>query len=264
LLLGGDIGTADHFGDCLAFFRDLPCQKALIPGNHDVWVMDDDGRGDSLQVYQQHLPAECATHGFHYLDHGPLLYPEVELAVVGSINWYDYSWSLDRLKAEVPNWQWHLQHKAFTRGRHNDGRFVRWPTDDAGFTRTVVAAFERQLEDALQQVRHALVLTHHPAFYAISFPHETRPTGLDPLLWDALSGNAAMEAVLQRHSERLAYVFSGHTHRAKEGRLGAARGQNIGGDYHFKRMLLFDWPAGSVQTHIFGDPNKRRSTAAAS
>jgi predicted phosphohydrolase len=260
LLLGGDIGTAEHFGACLAFFRDLPCRKALVPGNHDLWISDSDARGDSLQVYQNHLPSQCAAHDVHYLDHAPLLFPEADLAVVGSVNWYDYSWSLERLKAEVPNWQWHLENKAFSRGRHNDGRFVRWPTNDVGFTRDVVATLERQLHAALEQVGRVLVLTHHPAFYGISFPHDARPTGLDPLLWDALSGNAALETLLQRHSERLAYIFSGHTHRAAEARLGAARGQNIGGDYHYKRMLILDWPSGTVQTHIFGDPNKRRSS----
>src|SRR5262249_33063532 len=72
LLLGGDIGTADHFAECLALFADLPCVKAVVPGNHDLWVADDDARGDSLTVYQEYLPGVCAAHGFHYLDHAPL------------------------------------------------------------------------------------------------------------------------------------------------------------------------------------------------
>src|SRR4051812_13304561 len=130
LLLGGDLGTADHFAALLELFRDLPGTNALVPGNHDLWVSDDDPRGDSLFVYQQHLPGLCAAHGYHYLDHGPLILPDADLAIVGSINWYDYSWSLDRMKAETPAWQWHIQNKAFPRGRHNDGRFIRWPMDD--------------------------------------------------------------------------------------------------------------------------------------
>jgi hypothetical protein len=28
---------------------------------------------------------------------------------------------------------------------------------------------------------------------------------------------------------------------------------NIGGDYHFKRMLLLDWPGGGVEANEFGD-----------
>jgi len=47
-------------------------------------------------------------------------------------------------------------------------------------------------------------------------------------------------------------VFSGHTHRARTSTLGKIRGYNIGGDYHFKRLLLVDWPAGTVTAHVFG------------
>src|SRR5438034_579393 len=72
LILAGDIGAGPEFGPCLALFDGLDCRKALVPGNHDVWVTADDVRGDSLAVYHEHLPALCAEHGFHYLDHGPL------------------------------------------------------------------------------------------------------------------------------------------------------------------------------------------------
>ncbi len=258
VLLGGDIGTGDNFSGCLELFTDLPCPCAVVPGNHDLWVAEDDTRGDSLFVYQQHLPGLCRSHGVHYLDLAPRIFPAADLAIVGSINWYDYSWSLDRLRAEVPDWQWHLHNKAFSRGRHNDGRFIRWKTDDVGFTQAVVASFRQHLEAALVQVRHAIVLTHHPALHGLSFPREQPAQGLDALLWEALSGNTAMEALLREHTERIPFIFSGHTHRAVECRLGSAVGLNIGGDYHYKRMVIVDWPSGEVQTHVFGDPNRRR------
>jgi predicted phosphohydrolase len=258
LLLGGDLGTAEHFDSCLKLFADLPCPRAAVPGNHDLWVIDDDTRGDSLHVYQQHLPGLCALSHVHYLDLAPLILPDADLAIVGSINWYDYSWSLDRLRAEVPDWDWHLRNKAFTRGRHNDSRFIRWPTDDVSFTRTVVANLGRHLEAALAQVGHVIVLTHHPALRGLAFPREGPAQGLDPLLWDALSGNAAMEDLLAPHGDRIAFIFSGHTHRAAECRLGSAVGLNVGGDYHFKRMLIIDWPSRAVQAHVFGDPSRRR------
>lgn len=253
LVLAGDVGTAENFGACLELFAGLPCRKALVPGNHDVWVEEDDPRGDSLKVYQEHLPRLCNEHGFHYLNHGPLVLPEADLALVGSMNWYDYSWSIDELRRQLPDWEWRLQTKTFHRGRHNDGRFVRWPRDDAGFTREVVAALDRHLGEALNRVGRAIVITHHPAFYGLSFPREG-PPGPDGLLWDAFAGNAALEAVLARHADRVPFAFSGHTHRARENTLGPIRGYNVGGDYHFKRLLLLDWPAGTVEAHTFGDP----------
>src|SRR5262245_10377630 len=92
LILAGDIGAGENFEKCLALFDDLACGKALIPGNHDIWVADNDARGDSLQVYRDYLPSVSAQHGFHYLDQGAFRVKEADLALVGSINWYDYSW----------------------------------------------------------------------------------------------------------------------------------------------------------------------------
>ena len=49
LILAGDIGAGDEFGPCLQLFAALPCRKAIVPGNHDVWVSTGDPRGDSLR-----------------------------------------------------------------------------------------------------------------------------------------------------------------------------------------------------------------------
>src|SRR5262249_17424365 len=130
LVLAGDIGAGRHYEPCLALFDDLACQKALVPGNHDIWVEADDSRGDSLKVYREHLPKLSARHGFHYLDQGPMLIADAELGMVGSINWYDYSWSVSALREITTDWEKRLKHKVFSRGRHNDARYIRWPLDD--------------------------------------------------------------------------------------------------------------------------------------
>jgi predicted phosphohydrolase len=256
LVLAGDVGAAEDFGPCLELFDALPGRKALVPGNHDIWVRGSDARGDSLRVYREHLPALCAAHGFHYLDHGPLLLPEADLALVGSMNWYDYSWSLDRLRRLFPGEDDRLRTKHFTRGRHNDANFVRWPFDDATFTAEVVRTLREDLRAALAVAGRAIVVTHHPPFYGLSFPRPAPPEHLDGLLWDAFSGNQALEDVLREQESRIAFAFCGHTHRARENTLGAIRGYNVGGDYHFKRLLCLDWPDGTVTAHTFGDPNE--------
>jgi len=255
LVLAGDVGAAEEFAPCLELFAGLPCRKALVPGNHDVWVRGGDPRGDSLRVYREHLPALCSAHGFHYLDGGPLLLPEADLALVGSMNWYDYSWSLDSLRRLFPGEEGRLRSKHFTRGRHNDANYVRWPLDDATFTAEVVSTLREQLRAALAFVGQAVLVTHHPPFYGLTFPRPAPPEHLDGLLWDAFSGNRAMEELLREHQSRIAFAFCGHTHRARENSLGALRGYNVGGDYHFKRLLCLDWPDGKVEAHTFGDPN---------
>jgi predicted phosphohydrolase len=254
LVLAGDIGAGERFDECLALFAALPCRKALVPGNHDIWVAADDSRGDSLQVYREHLPAVCASRGFHYLDHGPLVLTDARLAVVGSMNWYDYSWSLERLK-QYPDWEERLRGKRFSRGRHNDAAFVRWPLDDVHFAADVVAALEQHLIEARQRANHVIVVTHHPPFYNLGFPRPQPPTSFDGLLWDALCGNRTLELLLAKHDDLVRYAFCGHTHRERQADLGSIRGYNIGGDYHYKRLLLLDWPDGDVESLVFGDPD---------
>src|SRR5262245_33563386 len=100
LILAGDVGTETHFEDCLRLFADLPCRKALVPGNHDLWVGETGP--DSLEMFERVLPEAAARQGFHYLDAGPLLLPEADLALVGTVNWYDYSWAIDGLRRHYP------------------------------------------------------------------------------------------------------------------------------------------------------------------
>ena len=39
-----------------------------------------------------------------------------------------------------------------------------------------------------------------------------------------------------------------------ENTLGAIRGYNVGGGYAFKRLLVLEWLAGTVETQTFGAP----------
>jgi predicted phosphohydrolase len=250
LILAGDIGAGDDFERCLALFDHLPCQKALVPGNHDIWVRQVDERGDSLTVYDRHLPAVAKAHGFTYLDHDPLLFPASGLAVVGTMNWYDYTWDNDLLREATPDWEERLRTKRFVRGQHNDANYVRWPLTDVAFTDRVVAKLTADLTAALKRVPKALVIAHHPPLRGLLYP-ANEPPPLDALLWRAFSGNTRVEQLLMAHAERVPLVFCGHTHAARECEVGPMRGINVGGDYHFKRMLRIDWPAGTVTAEEF-------------
>lgn len=255
-VVAGDVGAGDEFGKCLDLFADLPCVKALVPGNHDIWVRSDDPRGDSLEVYHRHLPAEAAARGFHYLDHGPVVIPDAHLGIVGSINWYDYSWGVDGLRQIAPDWMDRLRKKRFTRGRHNDANFVRWRFDDPGFAQAAVEALEDHIQEAVRNGgRHVLLVTHHPTFRGLTPPGPREPE-LDALLWDAFSGNTELEEVLSRFAGRIPLAFCGHTHVARESVHGLTRGYNVGGDYGFKRLLRVDWPScqvRAVEYHATGE-----------
>jgi predicted phosphohydrolase len=248
LILAGDIGAGDDFERCLALFADLPSRKALVPGNHDVWVNGNDARGDSWQVYSEYLPNLSAQYGFHYLENGPLMLSN--LAIVGTMNWYDYSWGIDDLPQFADDWEDRLLSMRFSRGSHNDRRFVRWPYTDVSFTNHCVTAFERHLEESLRQVEKAIVVTHHPACRELNYPPE-RPPHLDQILWRAFSGNRMMEQVLERNAARIASIFSGHTHKARDNQFAGIPVHNIGGDYGWKRLLMLDWPSGGIEAQEF-------------
>lgn len=250
-ILAGDVGAGDEFDRCLDLFADLPSTKALVPGNHDIWVRTNDPRGDSLTVYREHLPRVADARHFHYLDHGPLILPGVGLAVVGSMNWYDYSWGVDRLRAVAADWQDRLRTKRFTRGRHNDAHYVKWGYSDAEFADLAVASLESHLRQALLRVPSAVLVTHHPPFRGLNYP-KPEPLDMDALMWEAFSGNAKLEGLLAEYGDRIPLAFCGHTHFAREAAHGPTRGFNVGGDYHSKRLLRFDWPNGAVQATEFG------------
>lgn len=253
LVLAGDIGTVRHFAGCLEVFADLPCRKALVPGNHDVWVPRD-AEHDSLHLYETELPRISAQYGFHYLDQAPLVLDE-GLALVGSMSWYDYSWSLAELQQRFPGEEEKLKTKHFPFGTYMDAVYVRWPYDDVTFTTRAAAALEQHLTQVLRSSERAVVVTHHPCFQGVSFPSVGRAETLTELFWAALGGSVQIEQVLARHADRIAFAFSGHTHRSREGSLGPIRGFNIGGDYRWKRLLRLDWPEGTVTPQEFGTPD---------
>ena len=250
-IIAGDVGAGDDFDRCLSLFAQLPCRKAVVPGNHDIWVRTDDARGDSLDVYDRHLPAVCRALGFAFLDHGPLFFPESDLAVVGTMNWYDYTWDNHLLRATAPDdWQERLRTKRFVRGMHNDANFVRWPLSDVSFTDRVVAKLTADLDAGLDRASRAIVVAHHPPLRGLLYPAE-EPPPLDALLWRAFSGNTRVEELLNARADRIPLVFCGHTHAARECQVGSMRGFNVGSDYPFKRLLWVDWPSGEVTAEEF-------------
>lgn len=250
LVLAGDIGSGDHFAECLQQFDFFQGEKCLVPGNHDIWVPRDSPE-DSWQRYQFQLPALCKEWGFHYLDQGPLLFPQEDLGLVGTMNWYDYSWALPRLPSVAPGEEHRLKSKRFLRGRHNDFNFVRWHLEDPEFTQIILEKFEQQLLATLDLVNQVIVIAHHPPIRELGFPPDATVEELDLLLWDAFSGNAAIESLLKEQKERISMLFCGHTHRARQCQIGPNQGINIGGDYHFKRLIRVDWPGRTTKVEEF-------------
>ena len=135
LVVAGDVGERKRFAQCLSLFSGLACPRLVLPGNHDLWTSSP--AISSLDVYEHRLPRQAEEMGFHYLDASPFVAPG-DGAIVGSINWYDYSFADPALAREFPNAPAMYAAKRFPRGWHNDGRFVRLGMSDAEFTGRLV------------------------------------------------------------------------------------------------------------------------------
>ncbi len=252
LVLAGDIGESLYFAQCLELFSGLSCRKLLVPGNHDLWVHAP--TASSLVRYERELPRIAEAHGFEYLDLSPALFPNGE-AVVGSINWYDYSFADPSVLEEYPRAEEMYRRKLFPRGDHNDGRFVRLGMPDEDFTVWVVHRLQEQLTALPADVERVVCIQHHPPLEGLFYPTPIRST--EGKFWLAYTSNRAMQDLVLS-DPRIHTAICGHTHAyvecetARPDGGAPVHGINIGGDYGWKRLLLLDTDTGERQWWNFG------------
>jgi predicted phosphohydrolase len=237
--IAGDVGEGAEWEACLAELGGLPCGRAVIPGNHDLWSRDP--ALSSLRLYEELLPMWAGEAGFHYLDGGPVVLPESGLAVMGSINWYDYSFADPAVAEVVPHAPELYRAKQFLRGRHNDGRFVRLGMSDEEFTARVVERFRSQLAALPPEIERIVVIQHHPPVRELFYP--TPLTEIDQKIWLAYTGNRRMQDLVLS-DPRIVIVLCGHTHAYCEAEVAGKRCINLGGDYDYKRLMLLDTETG--------------------
>ena len=247
LALAGDVGEGEQFGACLRLFSGVEGARLVVPGNHDLWLRGPDT--SSLDYYEQTLPAIAAQNGFHYLDLSPWVAPPGDLSILGSINWYDYSFADPALLAEFPDAEAMYRRKQFPGGWHSDGRFVRLGMSDQDFTGRVVERLAGQLAALPDRISRVILIQHHPPVRELFYP--TPAQTADQRFWYAYTGNRRMDALV-RTDPRVSWVVCGHVHAACSADLGRASGRNVGGDYAWKRLLLLDTDTGQEIWQEFG------------
>jgi 3',5'-cyclic AMP phosphodiesterase CpdA len=244
--IAGDVGEGESFHRCLELFGRLRCPRLVVPGNHDLWTREPDS--SSLERYQHVLRGEASVAGFHYLDQHPVRSVDGRVGIVGSINWYDYSFADPAVADEYPEAPEMYRAKLFPNGQHNDGRFVRLRMSDADFTAEVVSRFTAHLAELPSSVEQVVVIQHHPPVRELFYP--TPLTNTYQRFWLAYTGNRRMqEAVLSE--PRVQTVICGHTHAFCTADVEGKRCINIGGDYDFKRLLLLDTDTGAEEWREF-------------
>src|SRR5215207_2345333 len=92
LLVIGDVAAAD--GDaleqCLSRFR-FEGPRLFVAGNHELWTHGP----DSHRLFREDLPRRVRALGWQWLQTDPFRLGNV--AIVGSLGWYDYSFAQDSL-----------------------------------------------------------------------------------------------------------------------------------------------------------------------
>jgi predicted MPP superfamily phosphohydrolase len=250
LLLVGDTasGDGDVIEQCLARFQ-FAGPKLFVAGNHELWTH----RGDSYQLFQEELPKRVKAMGWSWLQGEPFI--DGDLAIVGSVGWYDYSFAqaelgiprrfyeakvspgaADRLEQHVKLLEMADDvppHAKEIFGRWNDGQFVKLHRTDEEFLDELVDDLKEQLDRV--STKRVLAAIHHLPFTELLPPSHSAQ-------WDfakAYLGAGKMGELLRQY-ENIQTVLCGHSHFPIEAQVGGIRAINIGSGYRLKQCVMIE------------------------
>jgi hypothetical protein len=219
LVIAGDVGHPLRlFRRGLQLFAGLDCPRLLLAGNHDLYR----GEHDSRTLWERVLPQAAREEGFVWLEDEVVVLPlgdaqksgffgeagllERQLAIVGTMGWYDYS-------ARAP----HLAYddatlRAMKQLINHDADYIDWPWSDVAMARYLARGFAGRLRCAADNraVSQLLVVTHVPIF------EQAVPDYPESEFWSlmrAYAGNFTLGELVRR-MPKVTHVVSGHIHRA--------------------------------------------------
>jgi len=236
---------------CLSRFK-FSGTKLFVPGNHELWT-----RGsDSYELFTRILPQRVEALGWRWLQTNPFVSDEV--AIVGSLGWYDYSFAQVSLGIPRRFYERKISPGAAERmeeyasllapaddisshgrgviARWNDGKFVQLHRTDDQFLDDLLAMLRSQLE-ALKGHPRVIAAIHQLPFRELLPPPHTDQ-------WDfakAYLGSPRIGEVLLGF-ENVREVYCGHSHYPAEAQLGRVRAVNVGSGYRHKTFCAVDVP----------------------
>ncbi len=206
-VLAGDIGEGlPNVQACLRLFAGLPGEVAVLMGNHDLWVHP--GGPSTQALWERALPDVVAEVGMIWLEDAT--WRHGDLAVVGSIAWYDYS------AADPTFGPYTVEGIADYKARKfPDAFFMDWPWSDQEFATRCGDALVARLAalEADATVERVLVVTHDPLFETQML---RKPDNRGWGVTNAFFGNLTLGQRLTPF-RKLRTVISGHTHIGRQG-----------------------------------------------
>lgn len=248
LLVIGDVGVADsdELEQCLARFNHGGA-KLFVPGNHELWTW----RDDSYTILQTEYPRRLESIGWTWLPGKPFI--SGDLAIVGSLGWYDYSFASprlgiperfyerkvspavaeadDELRSELGPFDDVPQSAREVYARWNDGRFVKLHRSDDTFLDELLTTLRDQLE-TVRSVRQVISAVHHLPFAALLPPLRNNT-------WDFALAYLGSERIGQLMLEypNITHALCGHSHWPAQGSVGHICALNTGCGYRMKSYI---------------------------
>jgi predicted phosphodiesterase len=252
VLVGDSAGhDIEILSECLHRFDSFDGVKLFVAGNHELWSH----QGDSWDRYERRIPEAVEEAGFHNLEESPFVRGEV--AVVGSMGWYDYSFRPRDLEIPLRFYEAKIGPGAADRlaeyrylnagaddvpeparrigARWMDGVYVKLPHTDVEFTDLLAEKLDRQLAALPARVGTVVACVHHLPFLEL-----VRRRG-NPS-WDfagAFLGAEKLGEVLLRHP-RISHVYCGHSHQQRRIRKEGISCINVGCTYGRKRFEVLE------------------------
>jgi 3',5'-cyclic AMP phosphodiesterase CpdA len=248
LLLGGDLATGPQkLVELLQLFQSFPGARLAVPGNHDIWLAPG-APGDSWAVHEELLPRIFERFGFHALHISPRRVGDV--AFVGSMGWYDYSFR-DDIGVEL-EWYRKKTMPGTIMPIWADARYARFPEDDEALTNRLLDRLAEQLRaPEVQDAPHVVPLIHHLCTRELL----VHPRELVPFHWrfaNAFLGAQRFSELLDGE-ERVTQVYNGHSHMSRTAQRGHCTYTSVGSTYRAKMLLTAD-PTGLLDRRLFGTP----------
>jgi predicted MPP superfamily phosphohydrolase len=216
LVVGGDVGEslADVERGLHLLREQVQCPIWVLAGNHDLWARPP---YDSRKLWLEQVPRAVHAAGCQWLEGTSFVLDD--LAVAGTIAWYDYS-------AADPNVQASALEFAQQKFHYNaDALRIDWEWSDPEFAELVSTPFLAQLDylESDPSIRRVIVVTHVPIV------EEQMPRNPSDPRWsfsNAYFGNLTLGRKVLAYS-KVSHILSGHTHCGKESVVERTDGSSI-------------------------------------
>lgn len=200
-IIAGDISDQlELLSKSLSQLHMPDCANLFVAGNHDVWF--EDGKPPtSLDKYSKIIRDICDKNGFIHLPDYQFINDDI--AIVGSIGWYDYSFRRSELEIPFENYE----QKEYRGAVWYDVFKIDWRFSDIEATSLFNQKLEYDLSTLPESVTQVVYVSHHLPFRELTIYKDRFP-------WDfhsAFMGAQSTGRILENDG-RVMLSISGHSH----------------------------------------------------